>query len=195
MDSSAPPPPPNPQGDTLPKAAAAAATATTSSDDVAMEAAPTVPEEEPLPEDIINASPEDIMTRVRLIDNDLKVSASRPRHPPRIAGRGTQSYRATVEGLQQGLGTLALLGFISYTCCSSTAVIPRLRVRLALRALAEAISLLVACTTAEHHPTTLLAGDAIREYATQPRTIKDDGTNQGQHREDQKQQATPLPRR
>lgn len=102
MDSSAPPPPPNPQGDTLPKAAAAAATATTSSDDVAMEAAPTAPEEEPLPEDIINASPEDIMTRVRLIDNDLKVSASRPRHPPRIAGRGHAKLQGYSGGVTAG---------------------------------------------------------------------------------------------
>lgn len=37
-------------------------------------AAPQPPVEEPLPDEILNASPEDIMTRVRLIDNDLKVS-------------------------------------------------------------------------------------------------------------------------
>lgn len=34
------------------------------------------PEEEPLPEDILNASAEDIMARTRLIDNDLKVNNS-----------------------------------------------------------------------------------------------------------------------
>jgi hypothetical protein len=35
---------------------------------------PAVPEEEPLPDDILNASADDIMARTRLIDNDLKVS-------------------------------------------------------------------------------------------------------------------------
>lgn len=77
MDSSAPPPPPNPAGDApKPEATPAAAGAGTApSDDVKMEEA-AVPEEEPLPDDILNASPEDIMTRVRLIDNDLKVSSS-----------------------------------------------------------------------------------------------------------------------
>lgn len=37
---------------------------------------PEVPEfvEAPLPDDIANGTPEDILTRVRLIDNELKVS-------------------------------------------------------------------------------------------------------------------------
>lgn len=35
-----------------------------------------VVEEETLPEEILNATPEEIMTRVRLIDNDLKVSST-----------------------------------------------------------------------------------------------------------------------
>lgn len=48
-------------------------------------AAPAEPEEEPLPEEVLNGTPEDIMTRVRLIDNDLKVSS--------------------VEGISRGLGT------------------------------------------------------------------------------------------
>lgn len=78
MDSSAPPPPPNPTGEApKPEATPAAAAGAASSDDVKMEEA-AVPEEEPLPDDILNASPEDIMTRVRLIDNDLKVSSSAP---------------------------------------------------------------------------------------------------------------------
>ncbi|KAK4053364.1 26S proteasome regulatory subunit 6A [Microbotryomycetes sp. JL221] len=59
----------------------AASSATTVSDSTASTstaAAPTPaePVEDPLPDEILNASPEDIMTRVRLIDNDLKVMRS-----------------------------------------------------------------------------------------------------------------------
>lgn len=39
---------------------------------------PAQPEEEPLPEEILNASAEDIIARTRLIDNDLKVSSPLP---------------------------------------------------------------------------------------------------------------------
>lgn len=78
MDSSAPPPP-NPNGNSEQKPAAAdnaAAPAPTNGADAASKQEPSKePEETPLPDDILNASPEDIMTRVRLIDNDLKVSA------------------------------------------------------------------------------------------------------------------------
>lgn len=38
--------------------------------------APKEPEEAPLPDEILNASAEDIMARTRLIDNDLKVMRS-----------------------------------------------------------------------------------------------------------------------
>lgn len=43
--------------------------------DVAM-AAPAEPEEEPLPADILNATPEEIATRTRLLENDIKVMRS-----------------------------------------------------------------------------------------------------------------------
>lgn len=68
-NSSSDPSPPKPSTDSNPTAS--------TSEDVAMiddVAAPVIPEEEPLPEEILRASPEEIMTRVRLIDNDLKVS-------------------------------------------------------------------------------------------------------------------------
>ena len=45
--------------------------ATTDGGDVKMEEQE--PVEEPLPDEIVNGTPEDIMTRVRLIDNELKV--------------------------------------------------------------------------------------------------------------------------
>ena len=39
---------------------------------------PQQPQEEPLPDEILNASAEDIVARTRLIDNDLKVSPPLP---------------------------------------------------------------------------------------------------------------------
>mgnify|MGYP006969720774 FL=1 len=42
----------------------------------AADEAPKEPEEAPLPDEILNATAEDIMARTRLIDNDLKVMRS-----------------------------------------------------------------------------------------------------------------------
>ena len=39
-------------------------------------AEPKVPEEEPLPDDILNASADEIATRTRLLENDIKVMKS-----------------------------------------------------------------------------------------------------------------------
>ncbi|GAA6016665.1 hypothetical protein JCM10207_000141 [Rhodosporidiobolus poonsookiae] len=75
------PQPPNPpsQPDSPPKpspAADAASTSTSQVDATMTAQPPQEPEEEPLPDDILNASPEDIMARTRLIDNDLRVMRS-----------------------------------------------------------------------------------------------------------------------
>lgn len=69
---SAPPPPP--ADATPPKPSTDSAEPAPADGDVKMEEAVPVVEEETLPEEILNATPEEIMTRVRLIDNDLKVS-------------------------------------------------------------------------------------------------------------------------
>lgn len=53
--------------------------ATMSDSQPADTAQPKEPEEEPLPDEILNASADDIMARTRLIDNDLKVRSTHPR--------------------------------------------------------------------------------------------------------------------
>ena len=85
MDSQPPPPSDNNNPDrqpTPPKPdpSTSATTDATMSDSTAAkpaaDEAPKEPEEAPLPDDILNASAEDIMARTRLIDNDLKVMRS-----------------------------------------------------------------------------------------------------------------------
>ncbi|KAK4701867.1 26S proteasome regulatory subunit T5, partial [Phenoliferia sp. Uapishka_3] len=72
---SAPPPPTNPSTPSKPSATSSAPA--DASADVAMEdAKPPVVEEDPLPDDIANGTPEDIMLRVRMIQNELKVMRS-----------------------------------------------------------------------------------------------------------------------
>lgn len=71
---SAPPPPVDDAA--APKPSTSTGAPTDAAADVAMEdAKPAVVEEEPLPDDIANGTPEDIMLRVRLIQNELKVRA------------------------------------------------------------------------------------------------------------------------
>jgi len=52
------------------------------------------PEEEPLPQEILDASPEDIQTRIRLIDNDIKVRVDRLCIPCCLADRRAQVMRS-----------------------------------------------------------------------------------------------------
>lgn len=78
MDTSAPPPPPPndaPNSSDTKSDAVGEGAAAVPASGADVEMAPAVEEEEPLPEEILNASPDEIMTRVRLIDNDLKVSS------------------------------------------------------------------------------------------------------------------------
>ena len=84
MDSQPPPPSDNNNPDrqpTPPKpdpqtSATTDATMSDSTKPAAADEAPKEPEEAPLPDEILNATAEDIMARTRLIDNDLKVMRS-----------------------------------------------------------------------------------------------------------------------
>ncbi|GAA5916632.1 hypothetical protein JCM8208_005002 [Rhodotorula glutinis] len=79
MDPQPPSQPPQ-QPATPPKPAqdqAASSSSSSTSDDATMtDSQPQPPQEEPLPDEILNASAEDIVARTRLIDNDLKVMRS-----------------------------------------------------------------------------------------------------------------------
>lgn len=48
----------------------------TTSGDATMQEAPKEPEEEPLPQEILELSADDILARARLIENEIKVSSS-----------------------------------------------------------------------------------------------------------------------
>ena len=70
--------PPNPPDNTANKPADAAASSSSASaaPDVAMDTTPDKPAEETwedIPDEIMSLSTEEILTRIRLIDNDLKV--------------------------------------------------------------------------------------------------------------------------
>ena len=57
----------------------------TPAEDAAMDTAPDQPPEETwddIPEEIMALTTEDIQTRTRLIDNDIKVTSPRPTEPP-----------------------------------------------------------------------------------------------------------------
>lgn len=85
--------------------------------------APEVPAvvEETLPEEILRSSPEEIMTRVRLIDNDLKVSCLCPLAKEEGGGRPyAPSMVAAAGGMHVGCycGGSELTHFVP-CCCSS----------------------------------------------------------------------------
>lgn len=70
---SAPPPPTN--NDSTPKPEPSTSTSpVATAEDIKMEATEPQVVEDPLPDDIANGTPDDILTRVRLIDNELRVS-------------------------------------------------------------------------------------------------------------------------
>lgn len=66
---------------------------------------PTEPEvvEAPLPDDIANGSPEDIHTRVRLIDNELRVSIKLFMH-------ARSGWSSRLAGLEAGAGGIEMRG-------------------------------------------------------------------------------------
>jgi len=54
----------------------AAAAANSAEQDVEMKSEEPVIEQDPVPDDVKNSTPEEIQTRVRLIDNDIKIMRS-----------------------------------------------------------------------------------------------------------------------
>ena len=74
--SSAPPPDAPNNGNNKPDTAASSSTPANAGQDAAMDTTPDKPAEETwddIPEEIMNLSTDEIFTRIRLIDNDLKV--------------------------------------------------------------------------------------------------------------------------
>lgn len=79
------PPKPNPASEQPPNA-----NESTTGDATMQEAAPKEPQEEPLPQEILELSADDILARARLIENEIKVSCNPPHHsssPPRTVSR------------------------------------------------------------------------------------------------------------
>jgi len=70
------PPPPNQPSSEKPDATSSSAVASSSTPAADVKMEPPKVEEEPLPEDILNANPDEIATRTRMLENDIKIMRS-----------------------------------------------------------------------------------------------------------------------